>query len=198
MRLLPGIPLLPGKSQAAAPSFPGCCVHWLRHYSTGWLPEQATGPLTWHCIAGHSCTLLPAAPVPCTPPVIQLPPASCSPSPVHRQADNIYGGSREEVLFRCALLSKAALEAPWVVPCGGAVYGEDNLVFVANDWHTSLLPFYLQVPCGQPCYGQGVLQGSFKGYNLFCIVPGVAVVGNVLKPDGRYVCSLGCTSRLPG
>jgi hypothetical protein len=48
------------------------------------------------------------------------------------------------VLFRCALLSKAALEAPWVVPCGGVPYGEDNLVFVANDWHTSLLPFYLQ------------------------------------------------------
>ncbi len=60
-------------------------------------------------------------------------------------AAEIYGGSREDILFRCALLSKAALEAPWVVPCGGAVYGEDNLVFVANDWHTSLLPFYLQV-----------------------------------------------------
>ncbi|PSC74906.1 granule-bound starch synthase chloroplastic amyloplastic isoform X1 [Micractinium conductrix] len=56
----------------------------------------------------------------------------------------IYGGSREDVMFRCALLSKAALEAPWVVPCGGVPYGEDNLVFVANDWHTSLLPFYLQ------------------------------------------------------
>ena len=60
-------------------------------------------------------------------------------------ADAIYSGDRDQVLFRCALLSKAALEAPWVVPCGGAVYGEDNLVFVANDWHTSLLPFYLQV-----------------------------------------------------
>ncbi|EFN59970.1 hypothetical protein CHLNCDRAFT_6734, partial [Chlorella variabilis] len=62
----------------------------------------------------------------------------------HAWAAEIYGGSREDILFRCALLSKAALEAPWVVPCGGAVYGEDNLVFVANDWHTSLLPFYLQ------------------------------------------------------
>ena len=116
-------------------------------------------------------------------------------------ADEIYGGSRQDVQFRCALLTKAALEAPWVVPCGGAPYGEasgmgfgalerllccavlccaaaasarapcttccllwplshfltftlptapplpplqDNLVFVANDWHTSLLPFYLQ------------------------------------------------------
>ena len=57
---------------------------------------------------------------------------------------DIYGGSRLGVLFRCALLSKAALEVPWHVPCGGAPYGEDNLVFVANDWHTALLPVYLQ------------------------------------------------------
>jgi starch synthase len=31
------------------------------------------------------------------------------------------------------------------VPCGGAPYGDSNLVFVANDWHTALLPVYLQV-----------------------------------------------------
>ena len=31
------------------------------------------------------------------------------------------------------------------MPCGGAIYGDDNLVFVANDWHTALLPVYLQV-----------------------------------------------------
>ena len=59
---------------------------------------------------------------------------------------NIYGGSREDISFRCALLCKAALEAPWHVPCGGAPYGDENLLFVANDWHTALLPFYLQVP----------------------------------------------------
>jgi glycogen synthase len=46
---------------------------------------------------------------------------------------------------RCALLCKAALEAPWHVPCGGTPYGDDNLVFIANDWHTALLPVYLQV-----------------------------------------------------
>ncbi|KAL4421111.1 hypothetical protein ABPG77_001506 [Micractinium sp. CCAP 211/92] len=60
-------------------------------------------------------------------------------------ADEIYGGSRHDVLFRCALLTKAALEAPCVVPCGsGQPYGESNLVFIANDWHTALLPVYLQ------------------------------------------------------
>ncbi len=32
-----------------------------------------------------------------------------------------------------------------VVPCNGKVYGEDNLMFMANDWHTALLPVYLQV-----------------------------------------------------
>jgi len=50
-----------------------------------------------------------------------------------------------QILFRCALLSKAALEAPWHVPCGGVPYGDSNLAFIANDWHTALLPLYLQV-----------------------------------------------------
>lgn len=62
----------------------------------------------------------------------------------HHCADNIYGGSREGVQFRMILLCKAAVEAPWHVPCGGVVYGDANLVFIANDWHTSLLPVYLQ------------------------------------------------------
>ena len=31
------------------------------------------------------------------------------------------------------------------MPCGGAPYGDNNLVFIANDWHTALLPVYLQV-----------------------------------------------------
>lgn len=33
----------------------------------------------------------------------------------------------------------------WHVPCGGVTYGDQNLVFIANDWHTALLPVYLQV-----------------------------------------------------
>lgn len=58
--------------------------------------------------------------------------------------NDIYSGSRQEIQFRYALLCKAALEIPWVVPCGGAPYGDESLVFIANDWHTSLLPVYLQ------------------------------------------------------
>ncbi|GMH15666.1 hypothetical protein Nepgr_017507 [Nepenthes gracilis] len=33
---------------------------------------------------------------------------------------------------------------PWHVPCGGICYGDGNLVFIANDWHTALLPVYLK------------------------------------------------------
>eukprot|EP00891_Asterochloris_glomerata_P009947 jgi/Astpho2/9947/fgenesh1_pm.00152_%23_19_t len=62
----------------------------------------------------------------------------------HHLGENIYGGERLAIAFRCALLCKAALEAVWHVPCGGAAYGDSNLVFIANDWHTALLPVYLQ------------------------------------------------------
>lgn len=36
------------------------------------------------------------------------------------------------------------LQVPWYVPCGGVCYGDGNLVFIANDWHTALLPVYLK------------------------------------------------------
>jgi starch synthase len=62
----------------------------------------------------------------------------------HAVASNIYGGSQEEMLKRMILLCKAAVEVPWHIPCGGVCYGDGNLVFVANDWHTALLPVYLQ------------------------------------------------------
>ncbi|EOY03478.1 Starch synthase 2, putative [Theobroma cacao] len=35
-------------------------------------------------------------------------------------------------------------QVPWHVPCKGACYGDGNLVFIANDWHTALLPMYLK------------------------------------------------------
>nr|BAK03716.1 predicted protein [Hordeum vulgare subsp. vulgare] len=61
----------------------------------------------------------------------------------HRQQD-IYGGSRQEIMKRMILFCKAAVEVPWHVPCGGVPYGDGNLVFIANDWHTALLPVYLK------------------------------------------------------
>lgn len=58
--------------------------------------------------------------------------------------NNIYGGNRMDILKRMVLFCKAAVEVPWHVPCGGVRYGDGNLVFIANDWHTALLPVYLK------------------------------------------------------
>ncbi|XP_059293972.1 granule-bound starch synthase 2, chloroplastic/amyloplastic [Lycium ferocissimum] len=58
--------------------------------------------------------------------------------------NNIYGGNRVDILKRMVLFCKAAVEVPWHVPCGGVCYGDGNLVFIANDWHTALLPVYLK------------------------------------------------------
>ena len=62
----------------------------------------------------------------------------------HFVRDNIYAGERSDAMFRNAMLCQAALEAVWHVPCGGVPYGDENLIFVANDWHAALLPVYLQ------------------------------------------------------
>ncbi|KAG6484524.1 hypothetical protein ZIOFF_053043 [Zingiber officinale] len=66
-------------------------------------------------------------------------------SPNFRHIENdIYRGNRVDILKRMILFCKAAVEVPWHVPCGGSCYGDGNLVFIANDWHTSLLPVYLK------------------------------------------------------
>ncbi|XP_021721398.1 granule-bound starch synthase 2, chloroplastic/amyloplastic-like [Chenopodium quinoa] len=65
-------------------------------------------------------------------------------APMFRHLNDIYGGSRQDILKRMALFCKAAVEVPWHVPCGGVCYGDGNLVFIANDWHTALLPVYLK------------------------------------------------------
>lgn len=45
--------------------------------------------------------------------------------------------------YRFTLLTLAALEAPLVLPMGEkGLYGQD-VMFMANDWHTALLPVYL-------------------------------------------------------
>ena len=44
--------------------------------------------------------------------------------------------------WRYALLCLAALEAPLHVTLGGSTYGQE-CIFVANDWHASLVPVYL-------------------------------------------------------
>lgn len=61
---------------------------------------------------------------------------------------------REDAPASASAVAGRALEARSLpahmraVPCRAVPHaGEDNLIFVANDWHTSLLPFYLQVGC---------------------------------------------------
>jgi hypothetical protein len=39
---------------------------------------------------------------------------------------------------------RAGIEAVWHVPCGGVPFGDESLLYVANDWHTALLPVYLR------------------------------------------------------
>jgi glycogen synthase len=88
----------------------------------------------------------------------------------HNRGKDIYAGERQDIQFRCALLCKAALEAVWHVPCGGVIYGDDNLCFIANDWHTALLPVYLQVRArGCGCVGGG---GAAAGPGRSCSRPG--------------------------
>ncbi|GJQ95701.1 granule-bound starch synthase 2, chloroplastic/amyloplastic [Tanacetum coccineum] len=58
--------------------------------------------------------------------------------------NNIYGGNRQDILRRMVLFCKAVNEAPWHVLCGGTLYDDKNLAFIANDWHTALLPVYLK------------------------------------------------------
>ncbi|XP_078175012.1 soluble starch synthase 2-2, chloroplastic/amyloplastic-like [Carex rostrata] len=66
-------------------------------------------------------------------------------SPLFRHLENdIYRGQGQDILKRMVLLCKVAVEVPWHVPCGGVCYGDGNLVFIANDWHTALLPVYLK------------------------------------------------------
>jgi starch synthase len=59
-------------------------------------------------------------------------------------AHNIYQGTTMDVTWRGALLSQAGIEAVYHVPCGGFPYGDESLLYVANDWHVALLPVYLR------------------------------------------------------
>mmetsp|Transcript_85675 Transcript_85675/g.239893 ORF Transcript_85675/g.239893 Transcript_85675/m.239893 type:complete len:737 (+) Transcript_85675:81-2291(+) len=65
--------------------------------------------------------------------------------PCFRRSEGIYGPPGAEYtdnLFRFALLSLAAAEAPLVLEIDGSTYGQDVL-FICNDWQTGILPVYL-------------------------------------------------------
>ena len=54
-----------------------------------------------------------------------------------------WGQDYEDNQLRFAMFTKAALVATKSLNLGGSAYGED-VVFVANDWHASLLPMYIK------------------------------------------------------
>jgi glycogen synthase len=63
------------------------------------------------------------------------------------------------------------LQVPWYAPCGGTVYGDGNLVFIANDWHTALLPVYLKAyyrDNGLMQYARSVLVIHNIAHQVFC------------------------------
>ena len=57
---------------------------------------------------------------------------------------------------RFALFNKAAIEAVKLLPFGG---GEDS-VFVANDWHSALIPILIKVCCACMCVRRVCLRVS--------------------------------------
>lgn len=46
--------------------------------------------------------------------------------------------------FREIYIILVHLQVCWHVPCGDVCYGDGNLVYIANDWHSALLPVYLK------------------------------------------------------
>eukprot|EP00434_Breviolum_minutum_P011775 symbB.v1.2.010391.t1/scaffold638.1/size177989/10 len=67
--------------------------------------------------------------------------------PCYHRPGGLYYNAQEGVeyadnLFRFALFTLAALEAPCCCAPGGAPYGE-RVMFIANDWQSALLPVYL-------------------------------------------------------
>mmetsp|Transcript_32700 Transcript_32700/g.97139 ORF Transcript_32700/g.97139 Transcript_32700/m.97139 type:complete len:970 (-) Transcript_32700:127-3036(-) len=65
----------------------------------------------------------------------------------YKRPQGIYGdpgkGEYPDNLFRFALLTLAAAEAPLILNLGGSTYGQE-VMFIANDWQTGLLPVYLK------------------------------------------------------
>lgn len=65
--------------------------------------------------------------------------------PCFRRPEGIYGppgAEYDDNLYRFALFSLAATEAPLILEINGSTYGQDVL-FICNDWQTGILPVYL-------------------------------------------------------
>ncbi|CAN6804622.1 unnamed protein product, partial [Brassica oleracea] len=65
------------------------------------------------------------------------------------------------------------VQVPWYVPCGGVCYGDGNLDFIANDWHTALLPVYLKA--------------YYRDHGLMKYTRSVLVIHNIASPASSYM-----------
>ena len=136
-------------AEHAHPSAPRHGQHKIRTSTSG-RPQPAesnTAPLAprpgcMHLWRGAICTVLARLRVPprssCAVPLAGMHSANtgaaANPPPLHRAPNPL--------LPACPCVP---IQVPFVVPCGGVTYGDENLLFIANDWHTALLPVYLQV-----------------------------------------------------
>ncbi|KAJ8554285.1 hypothetical protein K7X08_024963 [Anisodus acutangulus] len=92
---------------------------------------------------------------------------------------DIYGAFGDNQ-FRFTLLCHAACEAPLVLPLGGFTYGEKCL-FLANDWHTALVPL--------------LLAAKYRPYGVYKDARGIVTIHNIAHqgysweittPEGGY------------
>eukprot|EP00930_Biecheleria_cincta_P088987 TRINITY_DN7823_c0_g1_i2.p1 TRINITY_DN7823_c0_g1~~TRINITY_DN7823_c0_g1_i2.p1 ORF type:complete len:883 (-),score=165.00 TRINITY_DN7823_c0_g1_i2:145-2751(-) len=90
-----------------------------------------------------------------------------------RRAEGIYGPPGAEYgdnLFRFALFSLAATEAPLVLEINGSIFGQDVL-FICNDWQTGILPVYLLY--------------KYKMHNVYTNARSMMVIHNI-GYQGKY------------
>lgn len=95
----------------------------------------------------------------------------------YRRAEGIYGPPGAEYgdnLFRFALLSLAAAEAPLVLKVRGSTFG-DEVLFIANDWQAGLLPVYL--------YHKYKCNGTYRRARSVVVIHNIGYQGKYKRSD---------------
>jgi len=112
--------------------------------------------------------------------------------PCYRRSEGIYGppgGEYGDNLFRFALLSLAAAEAPLVLEIDGSTYGQDVL-FICNDWQTGILPVYILY--------KYKLHGTYTNARSWLVIHNIAYQGKYSKEKFPVDGYLGLPRRLAG
>mmetsp|Transcript_17671 Transcript_17671/g.50879 ORF Transcript_17671/g.50879 Transcript_17671/m.50879 type:complete len:764 (+) Transcript_17671:52-2343(+) len=112
--------------------------------------------------------------------------------PCYRRGEGIYGPPGAEYgdnLFRFALLSLAAAEAPLILQIDGSTYGQDVL-FICNDWQTGILPVYLLY--------KYKLHNTYMNARSWMVIHNIAYQGKYSKETFPVDSYLGLPRRLAG